>query len=64
MKVTRVQIYKDAGGEYRWRALAANHEPVADSGEGYDSKLYALKVVLELYPDATIEEPTGSATNS
>ncbi len=30
-------VYQDKAKEYRWRALAANGEIVADSGEGYSS---------------------------
>lgn len=30
-----VQVYTDADGEHRWRALAANNKIVATSGEGY-----------------------------
>ena len=29
------RIYQDAGGEWRWRLVAANGRIVADSGEGY-----------------------------
>lgn len=31
----RVQFYRDAKGEYRWRARHANGRIIADSGEGY-----------------------------
>lgn len=27
--------YLDRAGEWRWRLRAANHEPIADSAEGY-----------------------------
>ena len=33
--VMRFEIYRDAGGEWRWRLRARNGEPIADSGEGY-----------------------------
>lgn len=32
---THVEYYKDQHGEWRWRAVAANGETVADSAEGY-----------------------------
>jgi len=31
------EIYRDAAGEWRWRLKAANHEVMADSGEGYQN---------------------------
>jgi uncharacterized protein YegP (UPF0339 family) len=40
-------IYQDAGGQWRWRLKAANHEIVA-AGEGYTSKdgcLHAITLV-------------------
>jgi uncharacterized protein YegP (UPF0339 family) len=35
VKQVRFVIYKDKRGEYRWRLVAANGEPIADSAEGY-----------------------------
>lgn len=32
------EIYTDDGGEFRWRAKAANGLIIADSGEGYTRK--------------------------
>ena len=32
------QIYKDGAEEWRWRAKAANHVTIGDSGEGYVNK--------------------------
>ncbi len=29
------EVYRDAAGEWRWRARAANDNVVADSSEGY-----------------------------
>ncbi len=34
----KYHVYKDAGGEWRWRLKAANSQIVADSGQGYSSK--------------------------
>lgn len=31
----RFELYRDAGGQWRWRLRARNGEVVADSGEGY-----------------------------
>ena len=33
--IKRVEMYRDANGEFRWRAIANNSRIVADSGEGY-----------------------------
>ena len=33
-----IQKYEDAAGEWRWRLIAANHQIIAASGEGYDSE--------------------------
>jgi len=33
-----ITYYIDAAGEWRWRLEAANHEPLADGGEGYKNK--------------------------
>ena len=35
-------IYKDNRGEWRWKYLAANHEDIAVSSEGYKTKQGAL----------------------
>ena len=34
----RFETYEDAEGGHRWRLVAANDEPIADSGEGYSSR--------------------------
>ncbi|TXN20751.1 DUF1508 domain-containing protein [Methylobacterium sp. WL9] len=31
----RFELYRDAGGEWRWRLRVQNGNVVADSGEGY-----------------------------
>jgi len=33
-----VELYLDAGGQFRWRAVAANGLVVADCGEGYKNR--------------------------
>jgi uncharacterized protein YegP (UPF0339 family) len=53
-KVEKVRIYKDAAGEWRWTAKAANGEPIADSGEGYESRDYCRGVVVGMFPGAEI----------
>ena len=32
------EAYCDAGGEWRWRLKAPNHETVADGAEGYKTR--------------------------
>ena len=34
----RFEVYKDAGGNWRWRLFAANNVQVASSGEAFSSK--------------------------
>jgi uncharacterized protein YegP (UPF0339 family) len=44
------KVYKDAGGEWRWRLVAGNDRIIADSGEGYRDKsdcLHAIELVKE-----------------
>jgi uncharacterized protein YegP (UPF0339 family) len=52
------QVYKDASGEWRWKLLAANHQIIADSGEGYRDKqdcLHAIALVKDS-KDAPVRE--------
>ncbi len=35
MRTAKLQIYRDARREWRWRLRASNGRIVADSGEGY-----------------------------
>lgn len=58
----KFQIYKDAAGEWRWRAKAKNGEIMADSAEGYTRKA-DLKIALALFINDTrnhaeVEEST------
>lgn len=34
----KFHIYKDSGGNYRWRLRASNGQTVASSGESFSSK--------------------------
>lgn len=55
----RFELYEDAGGEWRWRLVAANGNIIADSGEGYASKQGArrgIRSVKQTAPDATVVE--------
>jgi uncharacterized protein len=42
MRTNTVEIYQDKGGEWRFRVLGANSEPVAAS-EGYTDRAGALR---------------------
>ena len=48
MAKTKFEIYKDNKGNYRWRLLAQNGEPVASSGEGFSEKRTAMNAVKKL----------------
>ena len=55
------EVYKDKAGEYRWRLQANNNEIVADSNEGYDSKmscLHGIEVVKQIAGAAPIHDLT------
>lgn len=51
----RVEVYKDAAGEWRWRAKAGNHKIVSESGEGYKNRMYAHKVARSLFPSTRVD---------
>jgi uncharacterized protein YegP (UPF0339 family) len=57
----KVQVYRDTAGEWRWRKVAANGEPIAVSGEGYVNWSHAEEMARrELEPGWVIEEvPTA-----
>jgi len=40
---TRVEVYADAAGKWRWRAIAANRKVTDASEQGYSTKYYAMK---------------------
>lgn len=42
MRTDKVQVYRDARGEWRWRYKAANGAILADSGEGYKRRKKAM----------------------
>jgi uncharacterized protein YegP (UPF0339 family) len=49
-------VYEDAAGEWRWRLVAGNGEPIADSGEGYDTKANALRAIDTVRELVTVGE--------
>jgi uncharacterized protein YegP (UPF0339 family) len=40
-----VELYKDKGGEWRWRLKATNGQIIATSGEGYKSRSNADRAI-------------------
>lgn len=57
--MAQFQIYVDKAGEHRWRFVADNGEPIADSGEGYKNKSdceHAIQLVKTLASEAPVVE--------
>jgi len=48
------EVYKDKGGEFRWRLRAANSQIIATSGEGYKEKRSCLSAVESVKRDAPL----------
>lgn len=44
-----IEIYRDARGEWRWRAVARNGRIIADGGEGYASRTGTRRAVNRLH---------------
>lgn len=53
-KVSKVKVYRDKLGEWRWSAIARNGEYVADSAEGYEHRAHVLDMVADMFPDAEV----------
>jgi uncharacterized protein YegP (UPF0339 family) len=56
--MARFEIWRDEGGEYRWRFRADNNEVVA-SGEGYRSRddcEHAIQLLKEQVPRAEVTD--------
>ena len=59
--MAKFQIFKDRGGDFRWRLRADNDQVIADSAEGYKSKSSCkdgIELVKKLAPKATVEDQT------
>lgn len=55
------EIYRDDGGEYRWRLQADDNRIIAGSAEGYFSKSdceHGIDLVKQLAPSAPINDLT------
>jgi len=40
--MAKFEVYRDKGGQYRWRLVASNGRNIAESGEGFSSKQACL----------------------
>ena len=54
-----VHVYRDKGGEWRWRKVAANGRIVAESGEGYTRYADALEAAEKFADGENIVGPDG-----
>jgi len=58
----KFEIYKDKSGEFRWTLIHTNGQVIANSGEGYTTKVSAVKGINSLkenVPNATVEDKTA-----
>lgn len=53
----KIEVYRDAAGEFRWRARDTNGRIVAESGEGYERRAVAAQAAFDLFPEA--EQTSG-----
>lgn len=59
---TKVYVYEDAKGEWRWRAEAGNNRIVAESGEGYDRRSAAINAAEAWAPQPHILHAADSVS--
>lgn len=52
--VDKVNVYKDAAGEFRWQRTAVNGNIVATSGEGYKNAEDCIDMATKLNKGAAI----------
>ena len=55
----KFELYKDAKGEFRWKLIASNGQMIANSGEGYKTKVSAkagIESVKKNAPGAAVTE--------
>ena len=58
----KVHVYKDRGGEWRWRRRAANGLNIAVSGEGYVNHSHALRMAQTLNPGIPLLDQADGPT--
>ena len=52
----KFHIYRDGGGNYRWRLVSSNGQTVASSGESFDSKSNARRAAENVKANAGTAE--------
>jgi len=58
------EVYKDAGGEFRWRFRADNGKVIADGAEGYKAKAdceHGVELVRQKAAGAEVRDQTGAS---
>lgn len=50
--ISKIEVYKDRSGEYRWRYIARNGNIMATSSEGYVNRGDAVSAVETLWEDS------------
>jgi uncharacterized protein YegP (UPF0339 family) len=53
------EVYKDKGGDFRWRLVSLNKQVIATCGQGYGDKrdcMNGIESVKKLAADAKVEE--------
>jgi uncharacterized protein YegP (UPF0339 family) len=56
----KVIVFRSKDRDYRWSLRADNGEVIADSGESYRRRSYAIKKAKELFPNAELIIEDGS----
>lgn len=56
--VDRLVMFRDATGEWRWRAVARNQRVVAASGESYHNHADCESIARRLFPAIPVDEET------
>ena len=49
-----IEVYKDAEGQWRWRAKSNNGDILADSGEGYTSRVFTENMASKMFSEVPI----------
>lgn len=57
----KIEVYKDAAEEWRWRAISINGvDVVATSGEGYVNHTDCLAMAAGLFPEVPVSDEIRS----
>jgi uncharacterized protein len=63
----KFEVYKDRGGEFRWRLRAQNTQVLATSGDGYKSKrdcMSGIESVKRAVAEAPVEDMSEAAAGA